>query len=757
MTPMQRLPFQEAALLVKQSLDIVDVVGQTVMLKKAGRNYKGLCPFHNDKKPSFNVNPAKQIYKCFSCGEGGDALAFIMKTQRKTYGEVIMELAAEQGIEVADKRHDPQKKALLDQLYDVHRYAQTFYAQQAQQHDEAQAYFRRRHIPPEWQQRFGLGFAPPGWDNLIKHIHQHYTQGDGGLQHPDDVLEKAALANRRDADNPHGGGIYDRFRHRLMIPIVDERNRVIAFGGRSMGDDNPPKYLNSAESPIYHKSRVLYGINLAAEAIRQTGTVVLMEGYFDVISAHMAGLTQAVGVCGTALTMDHLKLLNRLGAQTLYLCFDGDQAGQQAILRAIEQIESVVWDQGFKLKVITLPKGCDPDDFFQAKLAATPEDTPLPVPENALALLDADRAQDFMAFKLTLYLDEVPDRHTPQGRIDAVRRITPTLARIAQPVAQQEYLAWCAQKIGVDSETLKLELKRYKRNNLGNSGPSEAISPMQERYLNRPYTSTRSGSVSPYRSRFDEVSRLRAQLAVTSEADALIKKEDELMSWLLMNKESFMTVAGAICLNKVGLLSDKAASLFRAIQALCPALADAETDTQVHAALGALDLDGLVDRLQTYFHQHDESPMIAYLAGRLMQLDTLAHQHGLWSDEPSQQPDGSVANHLQNTHHRVKLMRTIGDIVERIASDQQRQHCLSLVSQSKAQQSGMTPGNPAQAGDDGLDVQLMLREALCQKQARGKTPIQTLNRSPQTQHALPPSAEINHPTGDGEAQHPQQA
>ena len=218
-----------------------------------------------------------------------------------------------------------------------------------------------------------------------------------------------------------------------------------------------------------------------------------------------------------------------------------------------------------------------------------------------------------------------------------------------------------------------------------------------------------------------------------------------------------MTVAGAIRLNKVGLLSDKAASLFRAIQALCPALADAETDTQVHAALGALDLDGLVDRLQTYFHQHDESPMIAYLAGRLMQLDTLAHQHGLWSDESSQQPDGSVANHLQNTHHRVKLMRTIGDIVERIASDQQRQHCLSLVSQSKAQQSGMTPGNPAQAGDDGLDVQLMLREALCQKQARGKTPIQPLNRSPQTQHALPPSAEINHPTGDGEAQHPQQA
>lgn len=688
----RKVPFQEAALVVKQALDIVEVVGRVVVLKKTGRNYKGLCPFHQDKSPSFNVNPAKQIYKCFSCGEGGDSLSFLMKTQNKGYKDLISELAAEQGLEIESTPYQAQTKALNDELLEAHQLAQQYYVQQGQASSELQGYLSDRAIPSAWQARFGLGLAPAGWDNLMQAIIKSNPAYKDRLS----VLEKGGLLMRRQEQSGYGDGFYDRFRHRLMIPIHDEKGRVIAFGGRSLKAEDQPKYMNSPETPIYIKSRVLYGFHLAKEAIQTSGHVVVMEGYFDVIRAHMVGLTQSVGVCGTALTMDHLKLLSRSGAQTLYLCFDSDAAGQKAILRTIEQIESVVWDMGFQMKVVQLPSGKDPDEYFRATMPEGQPDVgieasadPGLLPEGLVPLLS--QAVDFLVFKLTYYLNEVEQRHSPRGRIEAVRHLLPHLAKIEQPVVQQTYVQWAANELGVPLETLVLELKRYKSNNMRSPGAEQAIVGFEGRYLGE-RVSHRS-TASPYRqgygkrsyaNRPDDIASLRAHLAVSSPDDAMAKKEDELMAWLFLNQETFMTVY-AHC-SELTLLSADARRFFAGVQHV------------VQTCQQSMQIDQLADVLKTYWHEQNELPMVTYLANRLMELDALYERYNL--DE----------NQLHSGNHRAKLMRIVGDILRRIKLDQHRQSLVSLAKQAK--QPAIDALAPQNTVDPGLEAQLLLREAL---------------------------------------------
>jgi DNA primase len=267
----QAMTFQDAANVIKQSLDIIDVVGRHVALRRAGRNYSGLCPFHQEKSPSFSVSPDKQMFKCFGCGEGGDALSFLMKRENKTYGEIIADLAEERGIEIIrEGRQQHKTKEESEILVKLNTLAQKYYQEQLQKAPSVQAYLAERQISAAWQTHFGLGFAPPGWENLVHYLRQ---KEEMVLKAPV-LLEKSGLANIRSEAN----GYYDRFRNRLIIPIHDERGRIVAFGGRSLDPGDKPKYLNSPETDIYIKNKLLYGFSQAKEAIRSAKYAILMVG-----------------------------------------------------------------------------------------------------------------------------------------------------------------------------------------------------------------------------------------------------------------------------------------------------------------------------------------------------------------------------------------------------------------------------------------------------------------------------------------------
>jgi DNA primase len=512
------MSFTDAANVVKASLDILDVVSRHVVLKKAGRNHLGLCPFHPEKTPSFNVNREKNLFKCFGCGESGDAL---------TYGEVIRELAQDQGIQILSERQNPEEAAKQQDsrqsILSLNQTSQTWFQQQlASSAGEAvRQYLTRRNIDDALIQSFGLGFAPPGWENLTGYL---MHQSDAVRANPS-LLDEAGLANKR----PEGGTYYDRFRNRLIIPIHDEKGQVVAFGGRALSDEDKPKYLNSPETTVYVKSRVLYGMHQAKEAIRQSKYAVVMEGYFDVISAHWAGIPQAVGSCGTALTDSHLKLLTRFGAETVYLAFDSDEAGLKAAMSAIELIEPYLSSSGLSLKIVVVPNGKDPDEFVRQAGARAHE---------AFTQLLSE-AQSFLDFKFHYALRGL-SLHNQEDRLTAVTRITPLLARIGQPVLRSEMLKRYADRLGVSEEALALEVKRYERSFSpvkkefpsfpNNFSKKDAISKSSR----RSYKGTQKAAVP----RFTEnISELRKPLAPKH-----IAAETTLLRLFFLNTESYRTM-----------------------------------------------------------------------------------------------------------------------------------------------------------------------------------------------------------------------
>ncbi|WP_373532481.1 DNA primase [Vampirovibrio sp.] len=448
---MSRLTFAEAAERVKSGLDIIDVIQRHVILKKTGRSYAGKCPFHNDKSPSMNVSREKGIFKCFSCGVGGDSLTFLMKIENKTFGEIIRDLAQEQSIdiqyegqqaEVAQTQRDARQK-----IVDLNEAASQWFGQQLQA-PAAQPvlqYLAGRYTNPDDCQQaisaFQLGYAPPGWENLTPHLKSKF---DFAQANPD-LLNTAGLSNTRD----HGQGQYDRFRHRLIIPILDDKGQVVAFGGRALSEEDKPKYLNSPETVLYKKSNILYGFHQAKDSIRQSRSAILMEGYFDVITAHLNGITEAVGSCGTAMTDSHLKLLSRFGAETVFLAFDSDEAGLKAALSAIHLIEPYMSSTELQVKVLIVPNGKDPDDFIRQQGG-----------EAFRTLIQ--NATHYMAFKFDMAIRDL-DFHQAEGRIQAANRLTPLLASIARPATRSEYLKLYAEKIGLAEEALTLEVKRYEQ------------------------------------------------------------------------------------------------------------------------------------------------------------------------------------------------------------------------------------------------------------------------------------------------------
>jgi DNA primase len=338
--------------------DIVEVVGSRIQLKKAGKNYSARCPFHNEKTPSFSVSPDKQFYYCFGCGAGGNALGFIMDHDHLEFPQAIEELAKRAGMEVPREDIRPGQKPRQptdSPLYPLLSAAADYYRQALKSHPARKAaidYLKGRGLSGAIARDFGLGFAPPGWDNLFKHL------GSDSLQ------EKALIDAGLLVENADSGKRYDRFRDRVMFPIRDSRGRVIAFGGRVLGDDKP-KYLNSPETPVFHKSQELYGLYEARQHNRHLDEIMVVEGYMDVIALAQQGLRNAVATLGTATSEDHINRLFRLVPNILF-CFDGDQAGRTAAWRALEACLPSLQD-GRRARFLFLPEGEDPDSLVRAE------------------------------------------------------------------------------------------------------------------------------------------------------------------------------------------------------------------------------------------------------------------------------------------------------------------------------------------------------------------------------------------------------
>ncbi|MDD1510465.1 DNA primase [Pseudomonas sp. CNPSo 3701] len=347
--------------------DIVDVVSSRIQLKKTGKNYSACCPFHKEKTPSFTVSPDKQFYYCFGCGAGGNALGFVMDHDQTEFPQAVEELAKRAGMEVPREdngRSGKPRQATDSPLYALLKSAADYYRQALKSHPQRRAaveYLKGRGLSGEIARDFGLGFAPPGWDNLLKHL-----AGDS-LQH------KAMIDAGLLVENPDSGKRYDRFRDRVIFPIHDSRGRVIAFGGRVLGDDKP-KYLNSPETPVFHKGQELYGLFEARKHNRNLDEIMVVEGYMDVIALAQQGLRNAVATLGTATSEEHLKRIFRLVPSVLF-CFDGDQAGRNAAWRALEAALPNLQD-GRRARFLFLPDGEDPDtlvrsegtDAFQARI-----------------------------------------------------------------------------------------------------------------------------------------------------------------------------------------------------------------------------------------------------------------------------------------------------------------------------------------------------------------------------------------------------
>ena len=346
---------------VKERADIVDVVSEHVVLKRRGREFVGLCPFHEDKSPSMTVSPAKQIYHCFSCGAGGHSIKFLMELQQSSFTDVVLKLAQRYQVPVQTLSSDQQdrlrqKLSHQEALYRVLALAAGWFQSNLQQAggQAAMAYLKERGISGAAMEQFQLGYAPDGWDGLLRHLGQVENV-------PAPRLEAAGLAIPRQG----GEGHYDRFRQRLMIPIRDKQGRVVGFGGRSL-DGREPKYLNSPETAVFEKGKVLFGLDMAVNAIRKADLAVVVEGYFDVVTLHSAGVRNSVASLGTALGSWQITQLCRAAAsKRIVLNFDGDRAGARATQRAIQEVEQLALQGQLELRVLSLPSGQDPDDYLR--------------------------------------------------------------------------------------------------------------------------------------------------------------------------------------------------------------------------------------------------------------------------------------------------------------------------------------------------------------------------------------------------------
>ncbi|MBP3820549.1 DNA primase [bacterium] len=510
---------------IKERLDIVDVVSEQVVLKKRGSQYWGLCPFHKDKNPSFAVTPHMGIYKCFSCGEAGDAIKFIMKTKNMEFRDVIEEYAEKFGLEVpVSHKSDGSTRELKEQMMKATEIASMFY-NDLLLHDKsdnaktALDYLIKRGIGTDIIKKFYLGVAPKGLSTLYDELRKDFSN---------EVLEKCGLILKSEKD-----GYIDRFRGRIIIPIQDENGKFVAFGARALEEGQSPKYLNSSDSLIYNKSRLLYGLYTAKESIKSEDAVILMEGYFDVISSQAHGIENCVASCGTSLTADHVKLLSRYTkSRRIYLSFDTDGAGQKATIRGASIIKEVFaglgdvkqFDESYlssgndryacEIRVIAPPEGKDPDEFIRS---VGPEAYKMYM-ENAPLFID---------FQIQNILNDKDKYKTPQEKAQYISTIIPVLAEIQNKIIQAEYIEMISQVLGIESSVLTVETKSFERANL----------PKVERIVKNV---TKNNSVS------QKAQKFLLSVFLVSDSHYSFKQISEMMSDVAFDDEVLIIVKSAI-------------------------------------------------------------------------------------------------------------------------------------------------------------------------------------------------------------------
>jgi DNA primase len=418
---------------VKQQADIVRVIGEWVQLKKAGQNYRGLCPFHSEKSPSFNVHPTRQIYHCFGCGVGGDVFKFVIEMEKCPFPEAIRIVAEKCGIAVPaprerspEERRENQARTLL---IEMHRVAQTFFAKNLENTSEgkvARAYLEDRGLTKAVIEQFGIGYAPSGGDILLRQLKTKY---------PDKLLVESGLISRDQNSNR----LFDRFRRRITFPIANESGKIVAFGCRALGDDMP-KYLNSPETPIYSKSNILYHLDRAKDALRRSDFAILVEGYMDAIAVARAGISNVVASCGTALAEPQIKLLSRFTRRVI-VNYDPDTAGQTATERSI----SLLLEQDYEVRVLALPGKADPDKFIREQGK-----------EAYIKLLkESPPYVDYLIARARRM-----DLTTGEGKRNAVNFLLPYVQKIPNPLLRSEWSTRIAQQLRLDEPVLRAELAK---------------------------------------------------------------------------------------------------------------------------------------------------------------------------------------------------------------------------------------------------------------------------------------------------------
>jgi DNA primase len=405
---------------IKNRIDVVDLISEYVHLKQAGQNWKGLCPFHSEKTPSFTVSPSKQIYHCFGCGSGGDIFSFLVKYENVSFPEAVSILAKKAGVMLKDSRKDAATAGEKEILLNMHKDAVSCFQQHLAKNQKATAYLAKRGIDAKAQKLFSLGYAPKTWNTLL-----NYLAGKG---YKAEMIKKSGLVTQG------AKGVYDTFRDRVMFPIHDLKGDVIAFGGRAI-DGDEPKYLNSPETIIFNKRRVLYGLNQAKDSIKRTGFALFMEGYLDVITAHMHGFTNSVAPLGTAFTQEHGKLIKRF-VEDVVLVFDSDEAGRKAAKNAA----NILLEAGLNVKILSCPENEDPDSFLRKNGGEAFED----LLQKPLTIID-------------FYMLQKGDKRF------IAREAIETISKIPDKILQGYYVKMLSEKLRINEFFIIEELKKLKK------------------------------------------------------------------------------------------------------------------------------------------------------------------------------------------------------------------------------------------------------------------------------------------------------
>lgn len=422
---------------IQDRLDIVELIGGYVILKKTGQNFKALCPFHPEKTPSFMVYPKKQFFICYGCHAGGDLITFVMRHEHLEFPEAVRLLAERAGVTIPEVKGS--NSAVPPEGYRLHEWAAGFYHELLTKSEEAQRardYLKTRGLEPSIWERFSLGYAPSAWDGLLTP-----ARGEGFSPQ---VLERWGLAIRRE----EGSGWYDRFRDRVIFPIWDARGKVIGFGGRVVGDSQGPKYMNSPETELYVKGKVLYGLHLASPHIRERDFCLVVEGYMDLVSLFRAGIQNVVASMGTSLTETQVQLIRR-HTRHVVMVYDGDYAGETATLRGLD----LFLEAQMRVKVAALPSGADPDSLVRDA--------------GVQALVEViQKSQDLFDYKLGL-LQRRWDPKELEGRMRICEEMLPTMKRVPNAIQRGEYVKRLSEFLRVEESLLWDELKRVKLHSAG--------------------------------------------------------------------------------------------------------------------------------------------------------------------------------------------------------------------------------------------------------------------------------------------------